>query len=144
MTYKEFLENKIDIAPLSGIEIDPSEINPVLKPHQRTSVLWALRGGRRGIFARFGLGKTAMQLEWCNQLQKHEGGQTLIVMPLNVMPEFRADAVNLLRIPRSPYPDGDKNILACPNCGSGEYLHNQDEAENTCCGKCGQAIKWED
>ena len=50
----------------------------------------------------------------------------------------------LLRIPRSPYPDGDKNILACPNCGSGEYLHNQDEAENTCCGKCGQAIKWED
>lgn len=35
MTYKEFLENKIDIAPLSGIEIDPSEINPVLKPHQR-------------------------------------------------------------------------------------------------------------
>ena len=50
----------------------------------------------------------------------------------------------LLRIPRSPYPYGDKNILACPNCGSGEYLHNQDEAENTCCGKCWQAIKWED
>ena len=25
----------------------------------------------------------------------------------------------LLRIPRSPYPDGDKNILACPNCGIG-------------------------
>ena len=103
MTYKEFLENKIDIAPLSGIEIDPSEINPVLKPHQRTSVLWALRGGRRGIFARFGLGKTAMQLEWCNQLQKHEGGQTLIVMPLNVMPEFRADAVNLLGMTEPPY-----------------------------------------
>lgn len=103
MTYKEFLENKIDIAPLSGIEIDPSEINPVLKPHQRTSVLWALRGGRRGIFARFGLGKTAMQLEWCNQPQKHEGGQALIVMPLNVMPEFRADAVNLLGMTEPPY-----------------------------------------
>lgn len=103
MTYKEFLENKIDIAPLAGIDVDPSEINPVLKPHQRTSVLWALRGGRRGIFARFGLGKTAMQLEWCNQLQKHEGGQTLIVMPLNVMPEFRADAVNLLGMQEPPY-----------------------------------------
>ena len=24
MTYKEFLERKIDIAPLSGIEIDPA------------------------------------------------------------------------------------------------------------------------
>ena len=103
MTYKEFLENKIDIAPLAGIDVDPSEINPALKPHQRTSVLWALRGGRRGIFARFGLGKTAMQLEWCNQLQKHEGGQTLIVMPLNVMPEFRADAVNLLGMQEPPY-----------------------------------------
>jgi ribosomal protein S27AE len=48
----------------------------------------------------------------------------------------------LLRIPRSPFPDGDKSILACPNCGSGEYLHNQDEAENTFCGQCGQAIDW--
>lgn len=50
----------------------------------------------------------------------------------------------LLRIPRSPFPDGDKSILACPNRGSGEYLHNQDEAENTFCGQCGQAILWED
>lgn len=50
----------------------------------------------------------------------------------------------LLRIPRSPHPDGDKSILSCPNCGSGEHLHNQDEAENTFCGQCGQAILWED
>ena len=50
----------------------------------------------------------------------------------------------LLRIPRSPYPDGDESILACPNCGSGEYLHNIDTARNVFCGQCGQAIKWED
>ena len=103
MTYREFLERKIDIAPLSGIEIDPAEVSPVLKDHQRVSVLWALRGGRRGIFARFGLGKTIMQLEWCRLLQKHEGGQTLIVMPLNVLPEFKADAVNLLGMDEPPY-----------------------------------------
>lgn len=48
MNYREFLERKIDIAPMSGIEVDPSEVNPVLKDHQRVSVLWALRGGRRG------------------------------------------------------------------------------------------------
>ena len=47
-----------------------------------------------------------------------------------------------LQIPRSPFPDGDKSILACPNCGSGEYLHNEDGAENTFCGQCGQAIDW--
>lgn len=50
-----------------------------------------------------------------------------------------ADALN---IPASPYPDGDKGVLACPNCGSGEYLHNADENENAFCGQCGQAIKW--
>lgn len=47
------------------------------------------------------------------------------------------------RVPASPYPDGDKSILACPNCGSGEYLHNIDTARNVFCGQCGQAIKWE-
>lgn len=62
--------------------------------------------------------------------------------PINKALYMGRDAL-LLRIPRSPYPDGDKSILACPNCGSGEYLHNQDEAENACCGNCGQAIKWE-
>ena len=45
MTYQEFLETKIDIAEETGFEVDPSEVNPVLKPHQRDSVLWAVLGG---------------------------------------------------------------------------------------------------
>lgn len=98
MTYKEFLEQKIDVAPLSGLEVDESELNPVLKPHQRVSVLWALRGGRRALFARFGLGKTVMQLEWCRLVQKHAGGKALVVLPLNVKREFADDAENLLHI----------------------------------------------
>lgn len=113
MTYREFLENKIDIAPQSGIEVDPAEINPALKDHQRVCVLWALRGGRRGLFARFGLGKTVMQLEWCRILKKHIGGQTLIVMPLNVMPEFRADAVHLLGLDEPPYCRTMAEVKAC-------------------------------
>ena len=28
MTYREFLEQKIDVAPLSGLEVDESELNP--------------------------------------------------------------------------------------------------------------------
>ncbi len=63
--------------------------------------------------------------------------------PVNEACRMGRDAL-LLRIPHSPYPDGDKSILACPNCGSGEYLHNEDGAENTFCGQCGQAILWED
>ena len=64
MTYQEFLESKVDIAEQTGIEVDPGEVNPALKPHQRDAVLWALRGGRRALFESFGLGKTVQQLEW--------------------------------------------------------------------------------
>lgn len=46
-------------------------------------------------------------------------------------------------IPASPYYDGDESIIACPNCGSGEWLHNEDGNENNFCGQCGQAIDWE-
>ena len=63
--------------------------------------------------------------------------------PVNEACRMGRDAL-LLKIPRSPFPDGDKSILACPNCGSGEYLHNIDTARNVFCGQCGQAIKWED
>lgn len=42
-----------------------------------------------------------------------------------------ADALN---IPASPYPDGDKGVMACPNCGSGEYLHNAERKRNAFAG----------
>lgn len=45
MTYEAFLRSKMELAPASGFEAKPEELNPVLKPHQRDSVLWALRGG---------------------------------------------------------------------------------------------------
>ena len=35
-------------------------------------------------------------------------------------------AALFLQMKESPYPDGDEGVLACPNCGSGEYLHNED------------------
>lgn len=51
------------------------------------------------------------------------------------------DRVELIQ-PESPYLDGDKSTLACPGCGSGEYLHNADEAESNFCGQCGQPLDW--
>ena len=45
--YYDFLKSKIDIAPESGFEIQPRDVNPALKPHQRDAVMWAVRGGRR-------------------------------------------------------------------------------------------------
>ncbi len=46
------------------------------------------------------------------------------------------------QVEKRPYPDDDDSILACPYCGSGEYLHNPDENENQYCGQCGQKIDW--
>ena len=96
MTYHEFLEQKIDVAPLVGLDVQADQISHALKPHQRDSVLWALRGGRRALFAAFGLGKTVMQLEWARIVAEETGGQVLIVAPLNVRREFYDDATNIL------------------------------------------------
>lgn len=96
MTYQEFLEHKIDVAPLVGLDVQADQLNPALKPHQRDSVLWALRGGRRALFAAFGLGKTVMQLEWARIVAERTGGQVLIVAPLNVRREFYDDATHIL------------------------------------------------
>ena len=96
MTYQEFLEHKIDVAPLVGLDVQANQLNPALKPHQRDSVLWALRGGRRALFAAFGLGKTVMQLEWARIVAEKTGGQVLIVAPLNVRREFYDDATHIL------------------------------------------------
>lgn len=96
MNYQEFLEHKIDVAPLVGLDVQADQLNPALKPHQRDSVLWALRGGRRALFAAFGLGKTVMQLEWARIVAEKTGGQVLIVAPLNVRREFYDDATHIL------------------------------------------------
>lgn len=49
MTYREFLESKIELAVDSGFEVDREKINKALKPHQADAVMWALRGGRRAL-----------------------------------------------------------------------------------------------
>lgn len=66
--YMEFLKSKMAIARDSGFEISPARLNPSLLPHQKDIVAWAIKGGRRAIFAKFGLGKTVMEIEFCRQV----------------------------------------------------------------------------
>lgn len=101
--YLEFLEEKIATAPVSGFDIDISELNPALKPHQKDSVKWALHGGRRALFSSFGLGKTCTEIEFCHQVMKHEAGKALIVLPLGVRQEFTHDAVEILGYDKPRY-----------------------------------------
>ena len=102
-TYLEFLKSKIVLAKESGFDVDPGQINPNLKPHQRDSVIWALRGGRRALFQSFGLGKTVQEIEFCHQAVKHDGGRALIVLPLGVRQEFVRDAETILGYPAPVY-----------------------------------------
>lgn len=102
-SYNEFLKSKVIVAPESGFDAEPSEVNPALKPHQRDAVLWGCKGGRRALFESFGLGKTAQELEWCRLVVKHNGGRALIVLPLGVRQEFTRDAVELLGIEAPQY-----------------------------------------
>ena len=89
--YMEFVADKRTHAPHSGF--DPGDsVSSVLFPHQRDIVRWAVLGGRRAIFAAFGLGKSLMQLEIMHLIGDHEGGKQLIICPLGVRQEFKRDA----------------------------------------------------
>jgi DNA modification methylase len=94
--YQEFIRAKVPLAGFDGFEVEDSEIHPLLKPHQRACVRWALRGGRRALFESFGLGKSVQQLEILRLvLVKLGGGRALIVAPLGVRQEFKRDAAML-------------------------------------------------
>ncbi len=103
MTYREFLQSKVELATDSGFAVEPEQINKALKPHQRDAVAWALKGGRRALFESFGLGKTVQELEFCHQAAEHEGGRALIVLPLGVKQEFTRDAVEVLGYEKPEY-----------------------------------------
>lgn len=113
MNYKEFLETKIELATESGFAVDPAEINPALKPHQKDAVRWALKGGRRALFESFGLGKTIQEIEFCYQAVKHCGGRALIVLPLGVKQEFTRDAVEILGYEKPEYCRTMEEVEKC-------------------------------
>lgn len=78
-----------------GFDISINDVNPLLKPHQRESVVWAVQGGRRALFQSFGLGKTMMQIEIVRLTRERAGGMGLIILPLGVRQEFVRDASKL-------------------------------------------------
>lgn len=93
--YQRFLAAKTVAAEETGFEIDAGEINPILLPHQRDIVQWAVRRGRAALFESFGLGKTMQQLEIARLILKRTGGRWLVVHPLGVVQEFQRDAATL-------------------------------------------------
>jgi DNA modification methylase len=95
--YTEFLRSKVRLAEQTGFDVEDSEINPALKPHNRLMVKWMVNGGRRACFASFGLHKTVTQLETIRIILEKMGGRGLIICPLGVRQEFMKDAKDILK-----------------------------------------------
>lgn len=100
MSYREFIESKVLPEVKRGWTIDRSELHPSNLPHQADVIEWAAAGGRRAIFASFGMGKTQMQLELArlalyNYSKRFKIWRALIICPLGVKQEFKNDAKRL-------------------------------------------------
>lgn len=118
--YEVFLKNKVRLAQNTGFDLELSEINPALKPHNKLMVKWMVNGGRRACFASFGLHKTVTQLEAVRCILLKTGGRGLIIAPLGVRQEFMRDAVNILHWDAPP-----KFIRRIEEAGeTGIYLTN--------------------
>lgn len=135
--YRQFLECKVVTAAPLGIEIIDGDINPILKPHMRAIVKWAIRGGRRAIFAAFGLGKTIIQIEIVRILLWKCGGRGLTVLPLGVRQEFKKDIQLLLTGDHPKITDAQRAELAAWLEGHPErrssmsFIRSIDEAGET-------------
>jgi hypothetical protein len=90
-SYEAFLQAKAAAVTAVGVPVSAGEVHPILKPHQAAIVRWAVQGGRRAIFAAFGLGKSLMQIETL-RLVTPKDQRSLIVAPLGVRAEFIRDA----------------------------------------------------
>ena len=84
MRYEDFLASKRHIPPACGFDVDKSEMNCHMFEWQKDIARWALRRGRAALFEECGNGKTIQQLEFADQVVRHEGRPVLIVAPLTV------------------------------------------------------------
>jgi hypothetical protein len=85
MNYQDFIRTKSQEGCDNGFE--PNWLPEFLFDFQRSLVEWSIRKGRAAIFADCGLGKTAMQLVWAQNVIQETNGRVLILTPLAVAPQ---------------------------------------------------------
>ena len=82
--YQDFLNAKQKAHILSGFDVELNDLNKSMFDFQKFIVKRALKAGKYAIFADCGLGKTLMQLEWANRVNKETNKPVLILAPLAV------------------------------------------------------------
>jgi hypothetical protein len=123
--YERFIEKKQHVGCDHGF--DPVFMPDNLFPFQRSLVEWATRKGRGMLACDCGLGKTAMQLVWAQNVVQRTNGRVLILAPLSVAPQtvregvkFGVEAVHR----RDGIKTGDKIIVT-----NYERLHHFNSAD---------------
>lgn len=94
MNYAEYIDRKLSTVPPTGIS-NPIYMATGLFPHQNALVDWSVRRGRAAIFADTGLGKTRMQVAWSETVRQHTCEPALILAPLAVAAQTRAEAAEM-------------------------------------------------
>lgn len=77
MTYQEFCAAKASVSGKSGFHVSASDIHPMLKPHQRDIVRWALDGGRRGRGVELNTGYFLDGVKYCRAAEAEVTAPTL-------------------------------------------------------------------
>lgn len=93
MEYTDFLQNKLVRTLPSGIEVDKNKLNINAFDWQRHCTSWALHRGKAALFEDCGLGKTLQQLMWADEIFKAANKPVLILSPLAVAPQTKAEGV---------------------------------------------------
>lgn len=122
--YLEFIKQKQRNVSESGFIVKDEDLNPFLFDFQKYLVRKALRKGRFAIFGDCGLGKTIIQLDWANQIIKHENKPVLIITPLAVskqtIHEGNKFGINVLKFNNEYLPK--------------IYITNYEQLDNIQCG----------
>ena len=82
MDYDQFINRKTHLSGEFGF--DPSFMPDAAFPFQRHLIEWAVNKGRAAVLADCGLGKTMMQLAWCENVARHTNKRVLLLTPLAV------------------------------------------------------------
>lgn len=89
--YYDFLSKKCISVQPSGFE--SKAVNERLFEWQTDIVRWCLRKGKSSIFSDCGSGKTAMQLQFAQEVVEHENAPVLILAPLAVSKQTQREGV---------------------------------------------------
>ncbi len=91
MKYEDFLKSKRFYIEPMGFE--PYQLNPLLFQWQKEVVTLAIKKGRFCLFTDTGTGKSAMQLEFADQVNRYTNKPVLILAPLAVTTQTKEEGI---------------------------------------------------